>query len=503
MKKCILVMLCLLINQMTIKSVESTDKEQVPYEIQVMRIEEDRLLIEGWGMLSSIQHFVDEKTHRYDLILTSDLGEQIQVPGEIVYNDQTEVMKLMNVRKCGSLELNQDGAFCYYDYKNVGFRFTIPLSYLEINRSYQVDLIITGFQSGISKSTKLFYPSRIPLIMNNEGIEYKIVSNLYDTALKVVYQSVFERQRPADKINYRTTSQFCSATYGYAVFYQVGAIFNYVYDRFQSGGTTYYKIYTKNATTCENGRNVSVEGNDYESWVAGNFVDYIGEPLRIEVKQLNEPPVITILSHPIIFVDEVIDLYDYAVAFDTEDGDLTEFIMIINGVVGNEVGEYPITFYVEDSLGAYDIKVMNVSVIEPTNTPPNINANDRVIYQYSDFDYYEGVWANDREDGWIQDAIGYHGYVDTEVLGRYPLVYYVMDSEGLIAEKMIHVKVIRNPREKIRYIDDQLPFYMEEIPRNWQKKVNFLFDQLKYPTKLAERISNYDNQHNIKRLESL
>ena len=77
--------------------------------------------------------------------------------------------------------------------------------------------------------------------------------------------------------------------------------------------------------------------------------------------------------------------------------------------------------------------------------------------------------------------ISYTGYVDTWVLGEYPVTYYVMDSEGLIDTKTIIVKVIRNPREKIRYIDQDKPFYEEPIPKN-----TYLFDMLKNPKLLAE-----------------
>lgn len=487
----VLLCLTLLMMPMRVVALESSDKERVPYEIQNMYLEGSSLIIEGWGMLSGVQHFRNSSTHQYQLQLSSTTGEIFLIDGQIMPNDQTEVMKLLNVRKCGEGEYSQDASICYYDYKNVGFRFVIPLEYLKTNESYQVSLIIHGLSANVSNATKLFYPSRIPVVMDQNGIEYKIVSDLYDTSLKVVYQSVFERPVPANKDSYRYVNKVCSPTYGYAVFYQSGTIFDYVYDRYQSNGTTYYKVYTQNVDECYDGRNVSKEGNEYEAWIAGNFVDYIGEPLRIEVTQKNEPPLITILSNPTIFVGESIEVLDYAVAYDIEDGDLTEFIQVIDGVVGEEVGNYPITFYVEDSLGAYDIKTMVVTVKEPDNTPPNLDAYDQVIYQYEEFDYYAGVSAFDEEDGWLTDVIGYDGYVDTETLGVYYVTYYVADSKGLIDEKTISVKVIRNPREKIRYIDTELPFYQEPIPRNWQRRVNFLFDQLKHPQKLVEEIVDY------------
>lgn len=469
-----------------IQSYSSTDKERLPYEIQLISVDETGFVIQGWGMLSSVQHFRDGNDHQYELKLTNDQGEVLLLPGTIIANDQTQVMQTMNVRKCAETEFNQDGEVCYYDYRNVGFQFVIPFELLAADTAYYASLIVHGLTSGVSRETLIYYPTLIPLQAQRDTLIYLAFSDLIDTQLRVAYQSVFERSEPVKENANRVAETFCSPTYGYFTFYEPGSVYSHVYDRIQNDGVTYYKVHTSKDVKCVNGRNVTREGNDYESWIAGNFVDYIGEPLIISVFEINNPPEITVLSNPVIYVGEVIHPLDYAIAFDIEDGDLSDEIQIIDGEVLDNPGNYIITFYVEDSKGLYDVKQMLVTVIEPENRPPLIDAHDHTVYQYDDFDYMKDVSAYDWEDGWLNDVIGYSGFVDTWVLGEYPVTYYVMDSEGLIDTKTIIVKVIRNPREKIRYIDQDKPFYEEPIPKNWTRKYMYLFDMLKNPKLLVE-----------------
>ncbi len=487
--KLCLCMCCFLLFQVPCRAeYSSTDKEHLPFEVQSIQAGENGFTLSGWAMLSSVQHFQSAADHHYELKLVGQSGEQLLIAGEVMPNDQTEVMRYLNVRKCGQNELFQDGEVCYYDYKNVGFSFFIPYELLMPDQSYTASLLVYGHTANTVLETYLYYPTQVPIQFQKETLVYQAFSDMIDTQLQVAYQYVFERTQPMKNDAIRTSDTFCSATHGYSIYYQPDAVFQHVYDRVQSEGTTYYKIHTSKQTVCENGRNVAHEGEDNVSWIAGNFVDYIGLPLQFSVFELNNPPLITVLENPIINVGEAINPLDYAIAYDVEDGDLTDQIIILDGVVGNEAGNYPITFYVEDSKGLFDIKQMIVTVIEPENYPPLIDASDRTIYQYDEFDYYEGVYAFDEEDGWLNDAIGYDGYVDTWVLGKYPVTYYVMDSEGLIDTKTITITVIRNPREKIRYIDKEKPFYKEDIPKNWTYKYTYLFDMLANPRLLAETI---------------
>ncbi|MEG1630126.1 MAG: hypothetical protein RR345_03330, partial [Erysipelotrichaceae bacterium] len=48
----------------------------------------------------------------------------------------------------------------------------------------------------------------------------------------------------------------------------------------------------------------------------------------------------------------------------------------------------------------------------------------------------------------------------------------------LQTDKTIKIIVIKNPREKIRYIDKYRPWYKEMLPINWKDKYERLLDQL-------------------------
>lgn len=132
LKKFLVVCFVFGFHMQTIQSYSTTDKEKLPYEIQSIYVDETGFIIQGWGMLSSVQHFRDGSDHQFELKLTSDQGDVLILPGTIMANDQTQVMQTMNVRKCAESEFNQDGEVCYYDYRNVGFQFVIPFEVLSV-----------------------------------------------------------------------------------------------------------------------------------------------------------------------------------------------------------------------------------------------------------------------------------------------------------------------------------------------------------------------------------
>lgn len=483
MKKIIVCLLFLLISVLSLKKVSaaSTNKAELPYEIQQITTTNQGFMINGWAMLSKLQHFKDASTHTYELVLTSD-HESLHYTSSPLRSDQTDTMRVFNTPRCNENDFYEDAAVCYYDYHNVGFSFLIPFEDLKESH-YDVTLLVHALTTGVTKQTSIFYPTHVPLIHESEGKTYKASSALEDTAIKVVYDDVLERLNPNKYSEVRSSNQYCGSMYGYSVYFAKNSFYQHVYDRISADDTTYYKVGTSAATFCAKNQNQTQEGSDFYSWIPGNFVDYIGTPLAIEVIE-NTPPEIIILGNPIISVDQAFDPFEWAIAQDKEDGDLSDQLQIIDGQIKNEPGIYELTFYVEDSQKAFDIAILTVEVIDE-NTPPMISAADKVIYQYTEFDYYEDVSAYDFEDG-IVSILWYEGEVNVEELGIYYVTYYCIDSEGLITSKTISVEVIRNPKEKIRYIDAIYPFYEEEIPRNWIYKYPYLFEQLETPRIYSE-----------------
>lgn len=459
-------------------SAASSDKENVPYEVTSIQAREDGFYVNGWAALSHNQHFTKDN-HHYELILSSD-DHRLSYISSPVYYDHTETMMQFDTRKCRSNEYFKDASICYYEYTYTGFEFMIPYDDLLKDKFYETKLTIDAYDTNTQLSTSLFYPTLKPVVHETDELEYKAESNLYDTSLTVVYENVLERILPLKNGPYRESETYCSATYGHRIYYDVYSDFKHVYDRIQSEGTTYYKVMTSASTACKSGQNRSIEGSDRYSWIAGNFVDYTGIPLSITVKDKNTPPVLTIHQNPIIKQGWSIDPFDYVSAYDKEDGDISHKIEWIEGSIGKKIGIYELTFRIKDSKGLEDIKTMTVQIIKG-NTPPIISASDKIVYQYTYFDYTKNITVFDIEDGRTIKGIWYDGEVDVEELGVYTVTYYCEDSEGMMASKSITVEVIRNPNEKIRYLDHDKIWYHQSIPRNWIYKYPYLYEQIDTP----------------------
>lgn len=120
-----------------------------------------------------------------------------------------------------------------------------------------------------------------------------------------------------------------------------------------------------------------------------------------------------------------------ATAYDAEDGSLTQNILTSGAVDTSAIGDYVITYYVEDSIGQSASTTRTVTVrgnaipvitlIGAANI--NLNLNDTYV-EY-------GANAFDVEDGIISDDIVIDSTdVDTSSGGVYTVTYNVTDSNG-------------------------------------------------------------------------
>lgn len=147
-------------------------------------------------------------------------------------------------------------------------------------------------------------------------------------------------------------------------------------------------------------------------------------------------------------------------AYDTEDGDLTSKLKVIENMVDiNTVGKYSVTFEVSDSEGKTTTKSINVTVdkIEvPINSAPVIYATDKVIKLDNEFDAYSNVTASDKEDGDISDKVKViYNDLDINKTGLYRIIYEVTDSAGYRVTKEIYVNVVpKNNTRPIIYAED-------------------------------------------------
>lgn len=467
----------------------STNKKVFPYEITSIVMNEKEIIIKGWGMGVEKHHYDSKQSHYYTLEIKSENHMKIY-HSKPIYNNQTDIMKVLNTRKCNKSEYYKSGSICYYNYDYVGFEFKIPLNDLNIDETYETRLKVHSNILNFSLSADLFYPIELPIIVKKDTIEYKIQSNLYDTELIIADVAVFDRITPSKNSKIRLSKTYCSSKYGYSRYFEKGSTFKYVYDKKRNDYTTFYKVKTSKNDVCKLNRNVTYEGDDYESWIASNWVDYSGEPLTIQVIDKNQPPNIEILFHPSIPIEQIkkFNFKNYINATDFEDGNITQKTKVKNKVNLNVLGTHYLELEVEDKHGKKAYETLIVNVID-TNTPPTIYASDKTIYQYEIFHYLKDVSAYDLEDKFITKYIYYEGVVDSSKLGKYQVTYYVSDSKNKTTSKTITVEVIRNPKEKIRYVSNQIDkiFYKEDIPINWQDNIQFLIDQIKNPRKIIKK----------------
>ena len=152
---------------------------------------------------------------------------------------------------------------------------------------------------------------------------------------------------------------------------------------------------------------------------------------------INSAPTITGVKDQTIKVGESFDPKSGVSAKDKEDGNLTSQIKIDGKVDTNKVGEYKLTYTVEDSKGAKATASATITVVPKIedgiviNSAPTITGvKDQTIKVGESFDPKAGVSAKDKEDGDLTSKIKIDGKVDTNKVGKYKLTYTVEDSKG-------------------------------------------------------------------------
>jgi hypothetical protein len=165
---------------------------------------------------------------------------------------------------------------------------------------------------------------------------------------------------------------------------------------------------------------------------------------------VDEAPVITLLGGSLMFSYLGLPYHDNgAVAYDDIDGDLTSLIVMDDSAVDtNTLGEYNVTFNVQDSSGNDAVEVIRtVRIITlPVNTPViSILGDNAVEVELGSVYVDAGAVAYDNDDGDLTSSIVVESTVNTSALGNYAVFYNVNDSDGnAAAEKIRLVAVVEN-----------------------------------------------------------
>ncbi len=149
-------------------------------------------------------------------------------------------------------------------------------------------------------------------------------------------------------------------------------------------------------------------------------------------------------------------------ATDVENGNLTNKITYESDVKTDKPGTYHVTYTVVDNSNFHASKEITVKVTSAEL--PTIDAENREVNQFEEFDYMTGVKATAYDGTDLTDSITYDKTVDTNVSGTYEVTYKVKDSKGKEASKTITVTVIPNEKPVINASDKEIYLNSEFDP---------------------------------------
>ena len=179
--------------------------------------------------------------------------------------------------------------------------------------------------------------------------------------------------------------------------------------------------------------------------------------INITVKT-NTKPILNIENQTILQYTDI-DLKSLVTAFDNEDKNITENVIIKGTIDTTIAGEYEIAFSVTDSDNNTVTKT--IKIIVKANSNPIIKASDIVLNKGEKFNPIENVTAFDNEDGEITSKIQIvSNNVNVDIPGRYLVTYKVIDSNNNLTTKSIKVIVDGN------YIPKPGEFYFEKMEYN-------------------------------------
>ncbi len=451
-------------------------KSALPYEISGISSTTTAIRITGWGLLNETQHFISSTDHSYELEFVS-LNHSFTIPTTIQAATMTDVFRYGGVPICATTAYFKTDATCYYRFENVGFTVDVPFTSFRTGQSYTCYLIVHAKSANSHKKIAIFFPMESDLVIMKGQTEYRLISKLDDTKLTIKYETVVARKGPDKSYPGWQYGASCSTTYGNTLFFKANTVYSRIVSRYlnQTNKTTYYGL-SGQPTLCENSRRRVAEGNIVSPmWIPSGFVDYSGTPLTIKTTILNQAP--TIVTTPAILkAGTIFDWRKYVIATDPEEGLINEKIIITSDNYHNTPGNYVMTFSVTDSYGAKGVGTLNITVLQPDNTAPQLFASDFSVMLNTSIDYHDFASAYDVEDGDLSDDILVSTSANLKVIGVYPVCFSVRDSRAAETKRCVKMTVfdIDTMMNRFRFVDRTHLFFNESTPTNWIGNVQLL-----------------------------
>jgi len=444
------------------------NKKQIPYEILNISLIDNSIVIEGWVFISYKQHYLNDSDHKTELEFFS-INDSFRVQAKLTNISLTKQMEYFGSPKCAPVAIGQAPELCNYNYENVGFIATIPLSKFKIDTVYQTNILSYALKSNLIFKTPVYFPIPEDLNFKIDNKEYRIISRLNDTEIKVNSTTVIARKQPSKVSTYWYSGTNCSASYTNQLFFLLNSIYKNVSSKVFSDYTSFYNVSAK-LSVCDGPRRRIIEGTSISPvWISSLYVVYSGTPLQISSNLVNQAPYFE-KSDITIFKGETFKLLDYVKALDYEEGDISHKIVVLSSNYEDKIGNYQINLQITDVQGLSSHTTVLVNVLALPNDNPIIYAEDLKIIQYSEFDPFSYVSAFDTEDGNITNKIIVLNEIDTSILGIFEQCYYVEDSNRLNITKCVNIEIYTNNDmyDKFRMISNNNLFYKETIPLIWK-----------------------------------
>lgn len=211
--------------------------------------------------------------------------------------------------------------------------------------------------------------------------------------------------------------------------------------------------------------NVNVVGIYYVSFNVvdsnGLVADEIVRTVSVLSVGTNTNPIISLIGDADIHLDQGMPYIEQgAIAFDAEEGDISEYIGIVEDIDTSIPGEYVILYYVYDYVGNYISVNRTVTVDAFTNTDPTITllGDSSIFLDEGDLYIELGATAADAEDGDITGNISVSGTVDTSKSGVYILRYMITDQHNSTVTVTRTVVVLYNNRPVITVLGEEMVY---------------------------------------------
>ena len=185
----------------------------------------------------------------------------------------------------------------------------------------------------------------------------------------------------------------------------------------------------------------------------------------VNVVDTSEPvsPVIILLGSASVYVELGTDYTDAgATASDGLGGNITSSIVVTGTVDNNNVGDYTISYNVDDAQGNTATQVTRTVSVVNYSVPVITLLGDAIISLQKGAPYFDvGATALDNTDGDITNHINIVNPVNINAWGTYTITYNVSNSAGIPAIEVTRTVVI--PEEPCDFSEDFEVF----PPENW------------------------------------